>query len=101
MKFVAKETNLKIEKKIIWTDSQCVLNWAKTNKSLSVFVKNRIDKIRSEPNIVFKYITTNDNPADIPFRGESVTDLKSRILWWKGPEWITSDADNWPTCNIS
>ena len=42
MKFVAKEINLKIEKKIIWTDSQCVLNWVKTNKSLSVFVKNRI-----------------------------------------------------------
>ena len=36
MKFVAKR------KKIIWTDSQCVLNWVKTNKSLSVFVKNRI-----------------------------------------------------------
>ena len=61
MKFVAKEINLKIAKNIIWTDSQCVLNWVKTKKSLSLFVKNCIDKIRSEPNIVFKYITTNHN----------------------------------------
>ena len=21
-------------------------------------------------------------------------------MWWEGPEWITSDADNWPTWNI-
>ena len=94
MKFVAKEINLKIEKKVIWTDSQCVLNWVKTNKPLSIFVKDSIAEIRSEPDIIFKYINTNDNPADIPTRGESVTDLKSRVLWWKGPEWITSDAEN-------
>ena len=100
MKFLAKEINLMIEKKIIWTDLQRVLNWVKTNKPLSIFIKNRIDEIRSEPDIIFKYISTNDNPADIPTRGESVTDLKSRVLWWKGPEWITSGAENWLTWNI-
>ena len=52
-----------------------------TNKSLSIFVKNRIDKIRSELDIIFKYMSTNDNPADIPTRGGSATDLKSRVLW--------------------
>ena len=100
MRFVPREINLKIEKKIIWIDSQCLLNWVKTNKPLSIFVKNHIDEIKSEPDIVFKYTSTNDNPADIPTRGESVTELKLRILWWKGPEWITSDAENWPTWNI-
>ena len=69
MKIVAKEVNLKIEKKIIWTDSQCVMNWVKTNKPLSIFVKNRIDEIRSEPDILFKYISPNDNPADVLTRG--------------------------------
>ena len=63
-----------------------MLKQVKTNKPISIFVKNRIDEIRSEPDIVFKHTSTNDNPADIPTRGESVTDLKSRILWWKGPE---------------
>ena len=56
MKFVGKKINLKTEKKIIWTDSQCVLNWVKTNEPFSMFVKNRIDKIRSEPDIIFKYV---------------------------------------------
>ena len=59
---------------------------SQTNKLFPVLVKNRIDEIRSEPNI--------------HTREESVTDLKSRILWWKGLEWITSDADNWPTSNF-
>ena len=97
MRFVAKEINLTTEKKIIWTDSQCLLNWVKTNKPLSIFVKNHIDEIRSEPDIVFKYTSTNDNPADIPTRGESITELKLRILRWKGPKWITSYAENWTT----
>ena len=86
MEFVTKEINLKIEKKIIWTDSQCVLKWIKTNKPLLIFVKNCTDEIRSEPYIVFKNTSTNNNLADIPTRGESITDLKSRILWQKGPE---------------
>ena len=80
MKFVAKEIHLKIDKKIIWTDSQCVLNWIKNNKPLLSFIKNCIDEIRSEPDVVFRYISTNDNPADIPTTGKSVADLKSRIL---------------------
>ena len=80
MKFVAKEIHLRIEKKIIWTDSQSVLNWIKNNKPLLSFIKNCIDEIRSEPDVVFRYISTNDNPADIPTTGKSVADLKSRIL---------------------
>ena len=72
-----------------------MLNWVKTNKSLSVLVKNRINGIRSEPNIVFKYTPTNDNLADKPTRGEPATDLKPRILQWNSPERVSSDADNW------
>ena len=69
-------------------------------QSNSIFVWNRINEIRSELEIIFKYINTDDNPADIPTRGELVTDLKWTALWWKGPELITSDAENWPTWNI-
>lgn len=57
-----------------------MLNWIKNNKPLSIFVKNLVDEFRSEPDVVLRCITTNDNPADIPTRVESVTDLKSNIL---------------------
>ena len=44
-KFVTKELRLKIARKIIWTDSQCVLHWLKTKKPLSVFIENCIEEI--------------------------------------------------------
>ena len=57
-----------------------MLNWIKNNKPLSVFVKKHVDEFRSEPDVVLRCISTNDNSADIPTRVESVTDLKSNIL---------------------
>ena len=57
--------HLKIEKNIKLADSQWVLNWVKNNKPRSIFSKNWIDEIRSEPDAAFKYISTNDNSADI------------------------------------
>ena len=38
LKFVSKELKLENTKITLWTDSQCVLNWIKTKKLLSVFV---------------------------------------------------------------
>ena len=45
---VAVELKLTITERILWTDSQCVLHWLKTRKPLSVFVENRVRKIRSQ-----------------------------------------------------
>ena len=38
LKFVSKELKLENTKITLWADSQCVLNWIKTKKLLSVFV---------------------------------------------------------------
>ena len=71
LKFVLKELGLESTQRIIWTDSQCVLNWSKIEKPLSVFTKNRITKITNEKNVEFRYMNTKDNPADLPSRGMS------------------------------
>ena len=47
LKFVSKELKLENTKIIVWTDSQCVLNWIKIKKPLSVFVRNRLTEITS------------------------------------------------------
>ena len=85
---------------IIWTDSQCVLNWLKSKKSLSVFVKNRIKKITNEKNVEFRYINTKNNLADLSSRGMSSKELKQSILWWNGPEWLKDDSPSWATWNV-
>ena len=79
---------------------KCILNWIKTKKSLSVFVRNILTEITSEKNVEFRYIHTNDNPADLPSRGLSSSDLKENSLWWKGPEWLKQDQISWPTWNM-
>ena len=100
LKFVSKKLKLENIKITAWTDSQCVLNWIKTKKSLSFFVRNILTEITSEKNLEFRYIHTKENPADLPIRGLSSSDLKENSLWWKGPEWLKQDQISWPTWNM-
>ena len=39
LKFVEKEIGVSVTSKILWTDSQCVLQWMQSTKPLPVFVK--------------------------------------------------------------
>ena len=43
-RFVAKEIDLEIKKKITRADSQCVLIWVKSKKPISFFVQNCVDQ---------------------------------------------------------
>ena len=63
----------------------CVLSWIKGAKTTSVFVNNRIKEITESKDIVFKFINTKENPADLPTRGLSGAALKDCKLWWNGP----------------
>ena len=45
---------------ILWTDSKCVLRWQKSKKMLSAFIQRRVDEIKSNGNIDFRYVATND-----------------------------------------
>ena len=100
VKFVSKELGITDTEKIIFTDSQCVLNWIKSKKPLSVFVRNRIQEINDADGIEFRYVNTRENPADIPSRGINSQELKTNDLWWRGPSWLKEDSDSWPTWNV-
>uniref|UniRef100_A0A8D8XYX2 Integrase catalytic domain-containing protein n=1 Tax=Cacopsylla melanoneura TaxID=428564 RepID=A0A8D8XYX2_9HEMI len=85
----------------LWTDNQCVLHWIHSDKVLPLFVKNRINEIKSNKlNIKFRYVPTDVNPADILCRGESLSSLKDNGLWWNGPDWLSKSEDNWPDNDI-
>ena len=72
-----------ISKQILWTNSQCVLHWLKTKKPLAVFIENRIKEILMEKDISFRYIVSDQNPAQ-------------STLWWHGPSWLRNDESSWP-----
>ena len=64
-----------------------------------VFVRNRVSEITLQNDIAFRYINTKQNPADLPTRGISASELKTCKLWWNGPEWLLQKTSEWPQWN--
>uniref|UniRef100_A0A1I7WTY4 CCHC-type domain-containing protein n=1 Tax=Heterorhabditis bacteriophora TaxID=37862 RepID=A0A1I7WTY4_HETBA len=96
MKFLINNLSTTITRRVVWSDSQCVLAWIHNQRDdLPRFVENRLKRIRTE-NCEFNYINTNDNPADIATRGMIPSELKKCKLWWNGPTWLANHENKWP-----
>ena len=81
----------------MWSDSQIVLHWIKSQKPLPVFIRNRTTEINSLlPSANWNYCPTADNPADLLSRGTTTKLLMSSHLWQHGPKWLTT-PDYWPS----
>ena len=69
-----------------WFDSMVVLYWINDQGEYQQFVANRVNKIRQHNQIIWHYVPTTNNPADIGSRGGTVV---TNELWRKGPlEWL-------------
>ena len=70
-----------------WSDSQVALLWMKqVQKFWKLWVENRVDKIRSNrPIDCWRYIRTDQNPADIATRQFTPCVFLGNLLWWEGP----------------
>lgn len=84
---------------IIWSDSTATLHWILEDGPKSeLFVRNRLREIHEtsvSKNLQFRYVPTEMNPADIPTRGCSLSELKRSSLWWNGPQFLQSEEE-WP-----
>ena len=47
-----------------------------------------------EKDISFRYIVSEQNPADIATRGPVVSEIKQSTLWWHGPSWLQNDESS-------
>ena len=77
-----------------WSDSQIVLSWITSKKTLKLFINNRVNEIRSISTL-WKYCPSADNPADLLTRGITFQQLNSSIQWRHGPTWLNSPS-KWP-----
>ncbi|XP_029673836.1 uncharacterized protein LOC115241976 [Formica exsecta] len=83
-----------------WTDSTIVLAWLSQPPSRwKTFVANRVNDIQTRlPDVEWRHVPTEDNPADCASRGVFGDEIINRELWWHGPPWLFFDSDKWP-CN--
>ncbi|UYV80338.1 hypothetical protein LAZ67_18002516 [Cordylochernes scorpioides] len=85
---------LQIDRVMLWTDSQIVLCWIKSeSKHWKPFVGNRIAEIqRLTLQSSWYYVSTKDNPADCASRGITSSELVNHSLWWNGPDWLSNSS---------
>jgi hypothetical protein len=55
-----------------WTDSLVVLHWIRGRGQYKQFVENRVRKIQAKPEIRWRHVPTEENPADLSSRGGDV-----------------------------
>lgn len=88
---VAKLTSIRRWR--LFSDSTIVLQWIRghPNRLRDVFVSNRVRQIVScTVPAQWAHIDGSDNPADHLTRGLSCRQLCKSVLWWNGPEMLTS-----------
>ena len=80
-----------VTRQLCWLDSSVALHWIRRNGSYKQFVTNRVQKIGQHTDVGWRYISTEENPADLTRRGGSVGQKDS---WWNGPAWLPS-SEKW------
>ena len=70
------------------SDSTVTIAWLQDYlRRWKTYVANRVSKIQKIiPASSWKYVPTEDNPADCASRGLPAADLLNHKLWWNGPE---------------
>ena len=95
-----KELHLphELQPSIFWTDSTTVLCYINNEtKVFHTFVSNRIQQIRNSSNpSQWRYVSSEQNPADDPSRGLSIDEFLRRDRWKLGPDFLWKAEDKWP-----
>ena len=84
---------------IFWSDSQTVPKYIRNDTArFPVFVANRVSVIRdgSSPD-QWRYVPSEENPADYASRGLTVDQFMSKQVGLKGPQFLYKQESKWPS----
>lgn len=75
-----------------WVDSMVVLGWLNGDADRwKPFVANRVKQITAlMESSCWRYVKSEENPADCASRGLSPSQLEKHSLWWQGPTWLST-----------
>ena len=87
-----RELSLNVVREIFWTDSQVSLGYIKNEtKKFKIFVSKKDQ---------WKYIPTNQNPADLASRGIEADSADKVHFWNYGPDFLWTDESKWNKYDI-
>ncbi|KAK6191252.1 hypothetical protein SNE40_002987 [Patella caerulea] len=99
---ILKELDMSVDDACFWTDSMSVLRYLANEKTrFHTFVANRLTVIHEGTELQqWRYVETNQNPADDASRGLLVgNELRSR-RWLAGPDFLWKEESSWPQIKI-
>ena len=99
---VSRVLNSSLSEAVFWSDSMNVLWWIKgRSRKFRPFVPNRIGEIQSLSNPKqWRYVPTNENPADFLTRGMTVSGMAEKVTWWSGPDFLEKEESDWPVNHV-
>ena len=89
-KFLQDELDYENIAETFWTDSKVVLGYiSNESRRFHIFVANRVQQIRdhSSPS-QWRYVKSNDNPADMSSRGVTAEEFSKSSTWINGPSFL-------------
>ncbi|XP_061724856.1 uncharacterized protein LOC133530807 [Cydia pomonella] len=92
--YVKNTLRIELKRLCLWSDSEIVLYWMKSDKLLPPFVCRRINEIKQNKDIEPRYVNTELNPADLATRPELWHTKKE--LWFNGPQFLSLSEEGWP-----
>ena len=93
-----RESHMTFARVVMWTDSTCVIKWVRDLKTrFTTFIRNRLMKILELTDVrEWRYVDTQNNPADDCSRGLEPNDAKWE-RFWNGPEFLQRPEAEWPS----
>ena len=93
--FLEKELKIQDIRHFYWTDSMVVLGYIRNEtRRFQVFVANRVQQIRARTTPdQWRFVKSEDNPADLASRGLEASEIKNCDLWWHGPKFLVDSTD--------
>ena len=77
-----------------YTDSMTALAWLRTTSKMSVFVSNRVCKVRDRTDLAqWRHVPGEINPADLASRGCRPRRLVEDPMWLSGPEFLRTGEE--------
>ncbi len=89
---------LTVNATMFWTDSTNVLFWVHNrSRTFKPFVANRVGEIQRLTNPEeWRHVPGDKNPADLPTRGLTASQLNDSQTWKEGPAFLLADESSWP-----